>query len=238
MLAWIGLIFLAVCGVALIAFGSPAEQFGVTDDALAHIIRGAALTLVIGGSLLFSYRGNAGLAFRQAAVWVAICLGLVSVYSYRADLLRFGQRIAGELMPGVPVSVETETASDGTNRKVVAIRAADSGHFNVDTLINGTHVSMLADTGATMITLTNTDAHRIGIRVNALSYTVPMRTANGRTHAALIQLDEVAVGGILVRNVEALVSKPDILSDSLLGMSFFRQIGSFEMSGDQLVLRE
>lgn len=238
MLAWIGLIFLAVCGVALIAIGSPAEQFGVNDEALAHIIRGTALTLVIGGSLLFSYRGNAGLAFKQAAVWVAIGLGLVSLYSYRADLLRFGQRIAGELVPGVPVSVETETAADGSSRKVVAIRATDSGHFNVETLVNGTHVTMLADTGATMVTLTNTDAHRIGIEVNSLSYTVRMRTANGVTHAALVDLDEIAVGGILVRKVAALVSQPDILDHSLLGMTFFKEIGSFEMSGDRLVLRE
>lgn len=238
MLAWIGLIFLAVCGVALIAFGSPAEQFGVTDEGLAHIIRGAALSLVIGGSLIFSYRGNTGLAFKQAAVWLAIGLGLVSVYSYRADLFRFGQRIAGELVPGVPVAVETETTIDRGNRRMVAIRATENGHFNVETLVNGTHVSMLADTGATLVALTNADAHRIGINVNALSYTVPMRTANGVTHAALVDIDEIEVGGILVRKVAAVVSQPDALHYSLLGMSFFKQISSFEMSGDQLVLRE
>ena len=125
-------------------------------------------------------------------------------------------------MPDIAFARDTQTSEIENNRRMVAIRARDNGHFDVDTLINGTHVSMLADTGATFVTLSHEDARRIGIDVNGLTYDVPLRTANGTTYGAIIEIDEIDVGGILVRRVRAIVSKADILHISLLGMSYFR----------------
>ena len=238
MLGWIGLALVGLLGGALCLFGIPAERLGLADDAVADVIRIAALVLTICAALLFSLRERAGLGFRQASLWMAILLTGASVFTYRADLMSLSGRVAGEYLPELAVAEQSQTTEIENNRRVVAIRAKGNGHFAVDTLINGTHVSMLADTGATYVTLSHDDARRIGIDVNGLAYDVPLRTANGTTYGAAIDLDEVDVGGILVRKVTAIVSKADILHVSLLGMSYFREIGSFQLSGDQLILRQ
>lgn len=208
------------------------------NGAVADIIKIAGLILSVCMALLLSLKEQAGLAFRQASLWMAILLTGASLYTYRAELLALGTQVAGDYMPEIALARDTQTSEIENNRRMVAIRARANGHFDVDTLINGTHVSMLADTGATFVTLSHEDARRIGIDVNGLTYDVPLRTANGTTYGALIDIDEIDVGGILVRQVRAIVSKADILHVSLLGMSYFREIGSFQLSGDQLILRE
>jgi aspartyl protease family protein len=49
-------------------------------------------------------------------------------------------------------------------------------------------------------------------------------------------LREVSIGGIVVRNVEALVIPGDGLAVNLLGMSFLGRLQKFESSGGRLVL--
>ena len=206
--------------------------------AVADVITIAGLILSVCMALLLSLKEQAGLAFRQASLWMAVILTGASLYTYRTELLALGTQAAGDYMPEIALGRDTQTSEIENNRRMVAIRARANGHFDVDTLINGTHVSMLADTGATFVTLSHEDARRIGIDVNGLTYDVPLRTANGTTYGAIIDIDEIDVGGILVRKVRAIVSKADILHVSLLGMSYFREIGSFQLSGDQLILRE
>ena len=66
---------------------------------------------------------------------------------------------------------------------------------------------------------------------------MPVRTANGTAYAAAVRIKRMAIGGIVVDEVEALVSKPGALSESLLGMSFLKRLRSYEVSGDFLTLR-
>ena len=49
------------------------------------------------------------------------------------------------------------------------------------------------------------DAKKVGINLNKLSYTVPVLTANGRTVAARVRLDTVAIGPLARDDVDALV---------------------------------
>ena len=122
--------------------------------------------------------------------------------------------------------------------RVTAITADRSGHFQVATLVNGIHVNMIADTGATLVVLTEEDALRSGIEPGWLDYNVPVQTANGQAMTARITLEEIRVGGIIVRDVDALVAEPGDLQKSLLGMSFIGKLHSFELKGDQLVLNQ
>ena len=62
-------------------------------------------------------------------------------------------------------------------------------------------------------------------------------TANGRTVAARVYLNEVAIGPLDRTKVEALVAQPGALTQSLLGMSFLSRLRSYEFSGDFLTLR-
>jgi len=119
---------------------------------------------------------------------------------------------------------------------VTAISAGQRGQFTAETLVNGVHVQMMADTGATVVTLTSFDAQRIGFDLEWLEFDRPIRTANGTALAAGITLDKLSVGGIEIRDVSAIVVKPGLLAHSLLGMSFLGAISRFEIKGDQMVL--
>ena len=81
------------------------------------------------------------------------------------------------------------------------------------------------------------DAKKAGIDVSKLSFTVPVMTANGRTVAARVRLDSVAIGPLQREDVDALVAEPKALTESLLGMSFLGRLRSYEFSGDFLTLR-
>jgi aspartyl protease family protein len=95
---------------------------------------------------------------------------------------------------------------------------------------------MVLDTGASSVVLSREDAKAAGLPIEVLSYTVPIETANGRTRAASVRLDRIAVGGLVERSVEALVAQPGQLKTSLLGMSFLNRLQSWEVRGDRLVL--
>jgi aspartyl protease family protein len=183
--------------------------------------------------VLIRYRGQAGAMFRDAITWVALGLALVTLYSYRDDLLPMAGRLAGELLPGSAMVVEESPGGPIE----VKIRKRLDGHFTAKTEVNGTSISMIVDTGASTIVLRPEDAKKVGIDVSKLSYTVPVLTANGRTTAARVRLDKVAIGPLEREDVDALVAEPRALTESLLGMSFLGRLRSYEFSGDFLRLR-
>ncbi len=117
------------------------------------------------------------------------------------------------------------------------ISAGHGGRFFVEAMIDGSHVQLVADTGATLMALTAEDAQRIGINFGDLDFLYRHRTANGVARATHVVLDEIAVGPVKVGNVRASVSEPGLLHVSLLGMSYLSQLTSFQIRGDQLVLQ-
>lgn len=120
----------------------------------------------------------------------------------------------------------------------VELLADRAGHFMVDASVDGRTVEFYVDTGATYIALTVDTARRLNIRPLASEYTVPVGTANGDTFVAPVLLDEIRIGGILVRNVWALVHRDNGLDVNLLGMNFLSELRSFEMRGDRLTLSQ
>jgi aspartyl protease family protein len=182
---------------------------------------------------LGTYRGRVGAMVRDAVTWLALGLGLVTIYAYREDLMPIAARVIGELMPGSAMTVE-QSAGGLTE---VRIRKRLDGHFTAKVRVNGKPVSMIVDTGATSIVLTPEDAAKAGIDTKALTYKVPVLTANGQAMAARIRLNKVAIGPLDRDKVDALVAQPGALSQSLLGMSFLSRLRSYEFSGDFLTLR-
>ena len=96
---------------------------------------------------------------------------------------------------------------------------------------------MVLDTGASSVVLTQEAAKAAGLPIEVLNYTVNIDTANGRTRAAAVTLDRLAVGGLPERSVPALVAQPGQLKRNLLGMSFLNRLQSWEVRGDRLRLR-
>ena len=117
----------------------------------------------------------------------------------------------------------------------VEVKAAANGHFFIDAQINFSPVSVMVDTGASVVALRRSDAERAGIRVHPADFTVPMATANGTAHAAMVELDSVLVANIEVERVRAVVMPDEQLGVSLLGTSFLSRLRRFEIAGDTLV---
>ena len=111
-----------------------------------------------------------------------------------------------------------------------------NGDFDVTAQINGARVAMVLDTGASSVVLTREDAKAAGLPLEVLAYTANIETANGRTRAAPVTLDRIAIGGLVEHSVAALVAQPGQLKTSLLGMSFLNRLQSWEVRGDRLLL--
>ena len=119
----------------------------------------------------------------------------------------------------------------------VEVARTGGGDFAISAQINGARVPMVLDTGASSVVLTPDDAKAAGLPLDLLRYTVNIDTANGRTRAAPVTLDRLAIGALEERSVEALVVQPGQLRTSLLGMSFLNRLQSWQVNGDRLILR-
>ena len=134
-------------------------------------------------------------------------------------------------------TVQKPVAATPVGPQAVSLAADASGHFVTDIRINGNFVRGLVDTGATVVALPLAEAKKLGINLPQSAFTTPIRTANGEVRAAKLQLSEVRLGTVVARDVEAVIV-PSGLDTTLIGMSFFNRLSSFEMRGKTLVLRQ
>jgi aspartyl protease family protein len=232
MTTWVALFVLALGGMLLVGNDSGMIA-GVDETTFGYGVFLLALLIYLAGGLLGRYGGGAAAVARDAVTWLALGLGLVTLYAYKDELTPIATRVVGELLPGTAMTVET--SSGGLTE--VKLRKRLNGHFTANVEVNGESVSMIVDTGASSIVLRPEDARAAGIDVDEMTFQVPVLTANGRTMAARVWLDDVSVGPLDRTRVEALIAQPGALSQSLLGMSFLSRLRSYEFSGDFLTLR-
>lgn len=126
----------------------------------------------------------------------------------------------------------------GTTGRTVSISPDRLGHYVTGVAVDGRRVTMLVDTGASLVALTHEDAAAAGVRPYPSDYTRAIGTANGTVAVAPVRLREVRVGEITVRDVEAVVVPAGRLGTSLLGMSFLRQLRAFDVADGRLTLRD
>lgn len=226
------LIWLLILGGAL----SLAALIASSDqDAIAKLLRhdvGAiavkvVLAVCVAGLFFAVFRERLSQALEATMFWVVVGLLLVVGYSYRFELRQAADRVIAELLPG-------HVASQGRDVEIVRSRGGD---FAIGAHINGAEVPMVLDTGATSVVLTQEAARAAGLPIEVLNYSVNIDTANGRTKAAAVTLDRLAVGSLIERGVPALVVQHGQLKNNLLGMSFLNRLQSWEVRGDRLRLR-
>lgn len=234
MLGWLAAILAVLIGVFYLLSGNSSAVAGMGGLERWLFVISAAVICLYAGLLLAGHGGRVGQAIRHLAIWIALGLLLIVGYTYRDDVSIIANRVAGELLPPGETMTVTHPADGPAS---VRIRQRNDGHFTARTRVNGTNTFMLVDTGASTVVLKPADAERAGIDTSKLSFTVPVRTANGTGFAAPVRLRSVSIGPIVLEDVEALVAKPGSLSESLLGMSFLRRLRSYEFSGDFLTLR-
>lgn len=121
---------------------------------------------------------------------------------------------------------------------VIEIHASRGGHFFTEVEIDGRPITIMVDTGATMVALSYEDAENAGIYLSPGDFTHSVSTANGRARVAPVMLHSISIGDITVRDVQAAVSEPGRLRTSLLGMSFLGRLSRFDMRPGLLVLQD
>jgi aspartyl protease family protein len=199
---------------------SPAEA-----GALAALF---AIGVVLTGWITDDFRRRWTTGLRALAVWSAVYAGIIAAYVQRDEFVNALDRIIGEVDPG-------RAAVTPSGEVVVARRA--NGSFTLTGRVNNREVRFLFDTGASTVVLTSESAAAAGFRPESLSFSVPVATANGRTLAAPVTIETLSVGSITERSVRALVARPGVLQDNLLGMTFLERLTSYEVRGNRLILR-
>ena len=205
------------------------------QDAIANLLRHdmgglllkIAVVVCVGGLLLVMFRESVSRALEAMLFWTVVGLLLVVGYTYRHELSDAADRVIAELMPG-------HVAGHGSNVEVVRGR---SGDFSIDARVNGARVPMVLDTGASSVVLTQQAAKAAGLPIEVLNYSVKIDTANGRSSAAPVTIDRLAIGGLVEHAVSALVARPGGLKNNLLGMSFLNRLASWQVHGDRLSMR-
>ncbi len=188
----------------------------------------------------------------------AFALGTIEVQALMNDaallsigdkqrMLRNGQRSPeGVLL----ISATTQRAIievDGKRRELKlsqrisgSFAAADTSEVRIDrnanaqylttANINGRLTTVLVDTGANTVAMSGRHAAALGIAYQRGTPT-QVGTASGVASAYSIQLDSVAVGGIAVPFVPAVVIEGDFPHIILLGMTFLQRVGMREENG-------
>jgi len=132
-----------------------------------------------------------------------------------------------------PAAPQAQLVSGGS----VQLRRDADSHFRAPATINGHAVTMLVDSGASMVVLNASDARAIGIVPPEASYTGRARTAAGEVAVASVTIPSLRIGGIEQRDVPAMVLRGDALPQPLLGQSFLSRLSEVSIRDDRMTLR-
>ncbi len=226
---WLVILGLAIAVIVLVSRHDEGTVGPMDTNAFASLVYFSALLLLIGGGVYSIFYGRFQETLKSIGIWAGIVALLVIAYNYRGDIVRVVDRMFSIVTPDPDI-----TASIPSH---VWIDRNASGDFNVRVQVNGASLPMMIDTGASSVVLTVDAARAAGLPVDLLKYDTTIETAKGRSFAAAVVLDRIRIGNIVERRVPALVVRRGDLRMSLLGMSFLQRLDSFELRGQQMVLR-
>ncbi|MFK7815237.1 MAG: TIGR02281 family clan AA aspartic protease [Gammaproteobacteria bacterium] len=111
-----------------------------------------------------------------------------------------------------------------TEKKKVQIYRDAANMYRTVGSINGYPVDFLVDTGATSVALNSELAKRLGIQYKLDGEETVVSTASGKALAYSISLDQVKVGEIMLRNIDAVIIEGNSPTMPLLGMSYLGRL--------------
>jgi aspartyl protease family protein len=170
---------------------------------------------------------------RNLMIFAAV---LVAVGSYMAQMADKWTP-APASAKAAPPKVQTVTVAQAGIRSL-SIPPDARGHFQTDGRIEGQRVDFMVDTGASVVALNEKSAARFGLRPSRGDYNAAVTTANGTIKAARARIAMIELGGLIVRDVDAMVLPDEALSENLLGLSFLSKLKRFEYANGKLVLEQ
>ena len=149
---------------------------------------------------------------------------LLSLTDERAVVEVEGRRLELRL-GGNPVDL-SGAPSAGTGSRIV-LPMGPGGHFSSAGSINGRQVVFMVDTGASLVSISQAEADRIGLDYRAGPRGM-VQTANGAVPVHSVRLASLRIGDVQVYDVPAVVL-PAQMPQVLLGNSF---LGRFQIRRD------
>ncbi|TPQ30168.1 TIGR02281 family clan AA aspartic protease [Bradyrhizobium guangdongense] len=169
---------------------------------------------------------------RNIMIFAAIMIGLGTFMAQMADKM---SAASATTSPQRTIAVATPVQA---GYRSLSIPRDARGHFQTEGRIDGQRIGFMVDTGASVVALNETSAARFGLRPARGDYNANVTTANGTIKAARTRLAMLEVGGIIVRDVDAMVLPDEALSENLLGLSFLSRLKRFEYANGQMVLEQ
>jgi aspartyl protease family protein len=171
---------------------------------------------------------------RNIMIFAAIMIGLGLFMAQTADRMTSTPALA---------KASTQKADPAQTVALAGIRSISiprdgRGHFLTDGRIDGQRIGFMVDTGASVVALNERSAARFGLRPSRGDYNATVSTANGTIKAARTRIAVMEVGGLVVRDVDAMVLPDEALSENLLGLSFLSKLKRFEYANGRLVLEQ
>jgi aspartyl protease family protein len=173
---------------------------------------------------------------RNILIAAAIMAGLGTFMAQMAEKITLPTASASAV-PKVAAAAPIETPAPASGRSLSIPRDA-RGHFATEARIDGQRIAVMVDTGASVVALNESSAARFGLRPNPSQYTAIVTTANGTLKGAPTRIAMIELGGLIVRDVDAMVLPDEALSENLLGLSFLSRLKRFEYADGQMVLQQ
>jgi aspartyl protease family protein len=171
---------------------------------------------------------------RNIMIFAAFMVGLGTIMAQVADKMT---PTPAQASTSARKAVASEAPAPSGVRSL-SIPRDSRGHFQTEGRIDGQRIGFMVDTGASVIALNETSAARFGLRPSRNDYSATVTTANGTIKAAPTRLAMVELGGLVVRDVEAMVLPDEALSENLLGLSFLSKLKRFEYANGKMVLEQ
>ena len=169
---------------------------------------------------------------RNILIFAAVLVGLGVAMARMADTMTPAKSTVA--MSRSTVASDTAAYPGHT----ISIDKDRNGHFQTEARVDGSYLDFMVDTGATVIALKERDAARLGINPSPADYTANVSTANGPAKAARARLGSIEIGGVRVRDVDALIMPDGMLDQNLLGMAFLSRLKRFEYADGRLVMEQ
>ncbi len=171
---------------------------------------------------------------RNILMFAAVMVGLGTFMAQMADKITLAPASATSAPPQGAIA---ETIGQASSRSLSIPRDA-RGHFQTEGRIEGQRIGFMVDTGASVVALNETSAARFGLRPSRGQFNATVTTANGTIKGARTRIAMLDLGGLVVRDVEAMVLPDEALSENLLGLSFLSKLKRFEYANGQMVLEQ
>ncbi|MGA7807732.1 TIGR02281 family clan AA aspartic protease [Bradyrhizobium sp.] len=173
---------------------------------------------------------------RNILITAAILAGLGTFMAEIADKLTLAPTPAAATTAARTVAAVEPPVQESAHS--LSIPHDGRGHFATEGRINGQRIAFMVDTGASVVALNETSAAMFGLRPTPGQFTATVTTANGSIKAARARIAMIDVGGLVLRDVDAMVLPDEALSENLLGLSFLSRLKRFAYADGQMVLEQ